>query len=210
MSNKIITYDPANADVQAPTPFGVSWGVTGPTAGQGATGDYHFNYGSATDSISKKSSSGWTALGGGGGGATGPTGQTGAASTVPGPTGATGAVSTSFGIVIDGGGLVLSTGMKGFVSMPYDATITGWDIFADQTGSVQIDVWKTSYAGFPPSVANTIAGSQKPLLSSAQKNTSSGVGTWTTAIAAGDVIAFNVDSASVVTKVTVVIKVSRT
>ena len=116
----------------------------------------------------------------------------------------------SFGITIDGGGSAITTGVKGFISIPYDCTINSWDIYADQSGSCVIDVWKDTYANFPPTVADTIAGTEKPTLSSAQKNQDTNLTTWTTAISAGDVIAFNVDSAATVTRINLIIKVTKT
>lgn len=115
----------------------------------------------------------------------------------------------SFGITIDGGGNVISTGVKGYVTIPYNCTITGWDIFADQVGSCVIDLWKDTYANFSPNISDSITGSEKPTLSSAQKNQDNSLSTWTTSISAGDIIAFNVDSATTVTRVNVIIKVNK-
>lgn len=105
--------------------------------------------------------------------------------------------------VIDGGGSAITTGQKGYLEIPFACTITGWTILADQSGSIVVDVWKDTYANFPPTVADTIAGSEKPTLSSAQKNQDLTLTTWTTAVSAGDVLAFNVDSAATVTRVLV-------
>jgi hypothetical protein len=115
----------------------------------------------------------------------------------------------SFGITIDGGGSAITTGVKGYVTVPYNGTITGWDIFADVTGSIVIDVWKDTYANFPPLVADTIAGTEKPTLSSAIKNQDTNLTSWTTAVTAGDIIAFNVDSASTLTRVNLIIYVTK-
>ncbi len=119
-------------------------------------------------------------------------------------------LAAAFGITIDGGGTAITTGVKGYITVPYAMTVTGWDILADQPGSIIIDVWKDSYANFPPTAADTIAGTEKPTLSSAQKNQDNALSTWTTAVSAGDVIAFNVDSATTVTKVSVIVKGTRT
>lgn len=115
----------------------------------------------------------------------------------------------SFGITIDGGGSVISTGIMGYVTIPYACTITGWDMFAAQPGSCIIDIWKDTYANYPPTIADTITGSEKPTLTSQQKNQNNSLSTWVTTISAGDVIAFNVDSASIVTRVNVIIKVTK-
>lgn len=111
---------------------------------------------------------------------------------------------------IDGGGSAITTGLKGYVTVPYGMTITSWTLLADVSGSIVIDVWKDTYANYPPLVADTITASAKPTLSSAIKNTSSTLTGWTTTVTAGDVLAFNVDSASTVTKVTLLIQGTRT
>lgn len=111
--------------------------------------------------------------------------------------------------VIDGGGSVITTGLKGFLQIPFACTINSWTIMADATGSMVIDIWKDTYANYPPTVADTITASAKPSLSSANKATSSTLTGWTTSIAADDVLAFNVDSASTVQRVTITLKVTR-
>lgn len=110
--------------------------------------------------------------------------------------------------IIDGGGSAITTGVKGFLEIPFACTITGWTILADQSGSIVVDVWKDTYANFPPTVADTIAGTEKPTLSSVQKNQDLSLSTWTTAITAGDILAFNVDSITTVTRVTISIRVT--
>lgn len=112
-------------------------------------------------------------------------------------------------LVVDGKGSVVSTGFKGYSTpVPYDGTIIGWDIHALQVGSCVVDVWKDSYANFPPTVADSITGSEKPTLSLQRINQDLNLTTWTTRdIRKGDVVAFNVDSASGVTGITVGIRV---
>ena len=80
-------------------------------------------------------------------------------------------------------------------------TVTGWTITSDQTGSIVVDLWKDTYANFPPTVADTITGTEKPTLSSASKNQDNALTTWTTTINNGDIIRFNVDSVSTVQRV---------
>ena len=106
-------------------------------------------------------------------------------------------------IHIDGGGSVITTGVKLDIPFPdYGAVITGWDLVADTSGSIVIDLWKDSYGNYPPTVADTITASAKPTLSSATKNRATAVPTWTREIRRGDTIRVNVDSVSTVTRVT--------
>ncbi len=112
--------------------------------------------------------------------------------------------------IIDGGGSAITTGVKGDIMIPFNCTVNGWDIVADQTGSIVVDIWKDTYANFPPTVADTVTGSEKPTITTASKNQDLTLTTWTTAFSRGDWLRFNVDSITTVTRVTVVIRVKRT
>lgn len=97
----------------------------------------------------------------------------------------------SFGVTVDGGGTVLTTGSKGTVIVPFACTITGWSIVADQAGSVTFDVDKAADgASTNPSVS--IVASAAPALSTDQIERSTTLTGWTTAVAANDVIEFEV------------------
>ena len=112
--------------------------------------------------------------------------------------------------VIDGGGSAITTGVKGDVVVDFAGVIESATLLADQSGSIVIDIWKDVYASFPPTVADTITASAKPTLSSADHSQDTTLTGWTTAISAGDVLRFNVDSASTVTRVTLALKLRRT
>lgn len=101
---------------------------------------------------------------------------------------------TGLTINIDGSGSSPATGIHARWSAPTQCTITGWVLVADQSGSAIIDVKRSTYAGFPTTVS--IAGTDKPTLSSVQKNENLGpLSSWTsTAIAKGDVLEFNLSS----------------
>lgn len=111
--------------------------------------------------------------------------------------------------VIDGGGQVITTGNKGYIVVDFAATILSATLLADQAGSIVVDVWKDTYANFPPTDADSITASAPPTLSGAQKSQDTTLTGWTTSIAAGEVLAFNVDSASTVQRVTLALKVRR-
>lgn len=110
-------------------------------------------------------------------------------------------------IIIDGAGSVITTGLKGFLSLPVAGTWMKWRILSiDSTGpatsgSIVIDIWKDTYANYPPTVADTITAAAKPTVTTAIKNESSTLTGWTTAFSAGDTIAWNVDSVTSFTKV---------
>jgi len=118
------------------------------------------------------------------------------------------------GIVIDGGGSVITTGVKGFVEVPFAGTITAVTLLSTDasvtSGSIVIDVWKDTYANYPPVVGDTITASAKPTLSSATKSRDTTLTGWTTAIAAGDVLGFSVTSVTTVTRVALSLTVQAT
>ena len=121
---------------------------------------------------------------------------------------ATGA--TTFGVSVDGSGGVITTGQKGYVRIPYDYTITSWTVIGSPSGSITFDIWKR--AGAIPTVANTIigGGGVKPSLSTATYATSSSLTNWTTTGSTGDVIGWNVDSATTTTSAILQLFVTRT
>lgn len=52
---------------------------------------------------------------------------------------------------------VIQTGVKAFINIPYNAAITGVTAFADQTGSIVVDLYKQPYAIFSPTLATYTA-----------------------------------------------------
>jgi len=111
--------------------------------------------------------------------------------------------------VIDGGGEVITTGQKGHLEVPYGCTIDRVTMLADQSGSIVVDIWKDTYANFPPTVEDTITASAKPTISSAQKSQDSTLSGWTKTVSAGDILAFNVDSCTTITRVTIALQVTK-
>ncbi len=120
-------------------------------------------------------------------------------------------VSVAF--VIDGGGSAITTGTKGFLSVPFAGTIIDWTILSTDasvtSGSIVIDVWKDAFASYPPTVLDTITASAKPTLTTSTSATSSTLTGWTTSIAAGDVFGFKVDSITSVTRITIQLTVRK-
>jgi len=116
----------------------------------------------------------------------------------------------SITFVIDGGGSAITTGEKGHLRIPFDCEIQRVTLLADQVGSIVIDIWKDTYANFPPTDADSITASAPPTISSAQKSEDTTLTGWTKTINAGDVLAFNVDSAATITRVTIALKVKKT
>ncbi len=113
----------------------------------------------------------------------------------------------AIGVTIDGGGSAITTGSKGYVLIPYTATVNDWTILADQSGSIVVDVKKCVYGGFP--TTSSIAGSEKPTLSTAQKNQDTSLSSFTTAVTAGDIWEYFVESITTVTRVNIIFKLTK-
>lgn len=112
--------------------------------------------------------------------------------------------------VIDGGGATITTGNKRGLRIPYACTITNWSIGLDQSGSIVVDIWKDTQANYPPTVGDTITASAKPTVTTATNATSGTLTGWTTAIAAGDYLFFNVDSVTTAQYATIMLQVTQT
>jgi len=112
----------------------------------------------------------------------------------------------SINFIIDGGGSAITTGVKGFIEIPFGMQITGVTLLADQSGSIVVDVWKDTYANYPPTDADSITASAVPTISTATKSQDLTLTGWTTNVVAGDIIGFNVDSITTVTRVTLALR----
>jgi len=117
--------------------------------------------------------------------------------------------TASLTFIIDGGGSAITTGEKGHLEIPFACTISRATMMADQAGSIVVDIWKDTYANFPPTDADSITAAAPPTIAAAQKSQDATLTDWTTAIAAGDILAFNVDSAATITRVTISLKVEK-
>lgn len=112
--------------------------------------------------------------------------------------------------VIDGGGSAITTGVKGDLEIPFGCTIVAATLLADQSGSIVVNVWKDTYANYPPTVADKITASAPPTISTATKSQDTTLTGWTTSITAGDTLRFNVDSVTTIQRVTLSLKVKKT
>ena len=135
---------------------------------------------------------------------------------VEGPAGATGPAGDTSGlepalvtrqIVF---GLPGLTNVTSWLRVPYACTINGYELTANAVGSCVLDIWRDTYANFPPTVADTITASSKPTLSTAQKATDSTLTGWNKTLAEGDYLMVNVDSVSDIDIINLSLIVERT
>lgn len=112
------------------------------------------------------------------------------------------------GYVLDGGGAELADNTQGDLPpMAFSGTITGWALLADQSGDVSIGVWKDTLANYPPTIADVLFTMS---ISGATRSPTSGSYTAVShAFSTGDIIRFNVTSATTIQKVTIGLRIER-
>jgi len=112
---------------------------------------------------------------------------------------------------MDGQGSAVATGQKYPIRFSFACTITKVSVLGKpgETASCVLDLWKNTYANYPPTNADSIVASAKPTISSSTKMEDSTLTGWTTSIAAGDAIIPEVESCTF-TGLTLVLTVART
>ena len=117
---------------------------------------------------------------------------------------------TAITFIMDGGGSEIATGIHGDIPIPFNCTIQEVTLLADQSGSIVIDIWKDTYANYPPVVGDSITAAAKPTITTAVKSQDGTLTGWTTTIVAGDTLRYNVDSIATIKRVTISLKITRT
>lgn len=117
--------------------------------------------------------------------------------------------------VVDDGGLAITAGNKGYLKVPFAGVFTVVSLLGNTTGSVEIDIWKCTYAQFDggityPTAADSIVGGNYPTITAGTKYQDTTLALWTTTFAANDVLAFVVNSNSGFTRLTIAMNASRT
>lgn len=84
------------------------------------------------------------------------------------------------------------------LAIPRGMTIEGWEILANVSGSLTLNISACAYADYP--TATSICASAKPTLSAASKGKDSGLTGWTTVLADDSAIIVNVDSVTTITE----------
>jgi hypothetical protein len=117
--------------------------------------------------------------------------------------------------VCDGGGSALTAKTYGFIEVPYGCTLKQVTALADVSGSCVVEIWKTTYSAFDisthPVTGDKLNGAgTATTISTAVKAQDATLTSWTTSFSAGDILAFHINSATTITRVTVSLKVQRT
>jgi len=94
----------------------------------------------------------------------------------------------AIGMIIDGAGAAITSGQKGHIEAPFPATINRVTLACDQSGNIDLDIYKGTYAAFPPTTS--ICSGAWPHTSGNIKYQDSILSNWVQAIASGDILAF--------------------
>jgi hypothetical protein len=111
--------------------------------------------------------------------------------------------------VFDGGSAAITGNPEVDVVVPDGGTLTSYTLLADASGSAVIDVWRDTYANYPPTDADSITASAPPTLSSAIKATDSTLTGWSKTVTAGDIFRFHVDSSTTVKRLVLTLTYTR-
>ena len=112
------------------------------------------------------------------------------------------------------GGPVVTTGVKTIVSVPFNCTITDYQIITDTSSTTTVDVWKSSYANYDggathPVDADSITASAPLAITAATKGQDDTLTGWTVALTKGDILFFNVDANNNATKIQINLNVTK-
>lgn len=109
--------------------------------------------------------------------------------------------------VFDGGGFLLTANTKRRIQLPFALTIVGWTLLGDISGTAVVNLWKSSYSGYPSSVSDKITASLPPTVTTTTKATSTTLTGWTVSASIDDILVANLDSVTNFTDLTLVLKV---
>ncbi len=102
----------------------------------------------------------------------------------------TGAIVCSFGDGLTN----LLVGTSDHVRVPYACTITKMTMLSHQSGTIVIDIYKDTYANYPPTGSDSITAAATPTITAGIKAEDSTLTGWTTMLAKDDILRFEVES----------------
>jgi hypothetical protein len=123
-------------------------------------------------------------------------------------------------VVLGDGVTALQAGTMVDVVIPFSLRLTDWILLSTVSGSVSVDIYKDTYANFPPTAIDSITETSPPTITSGIKaqGTVPGpvtvggfppAGGWNRDLVAGDILRFNVESAGGVYQVSLLLNYIR-
>lgn len=115
---------------------------------------------------------------------------------------------------MDGGGSAITTGIKSILNIPFNCTITDYQVISDTSTTTTVDVWKSSYSDYDggathPVNGDSITASAPIAITAATKHQDSTLTGWSTSLTKGDVLYFNVDANDNATKIQINLNVTK-
>jgi len=89
------------------------------------------------------------------------------------------------------------------VVVPVTMVIAKGYLLADKIGSLVVDIWKDTYANYPPNNTDSICAAAPLTIASGTKDRDVTLTGWTKTLTAGDILRYNVDSCTTITRVSV-------
>ena len=90
-----------------------------------------------------------------------------------------------------------SPGLGGYIEVPFNCELNCVTLVSDVSATCSLDIYKDTYANFPPTSADSIVASAPPALSAEIKYKDAELQGWTKTLAKGDWLAIYVDSVDV-------------
>jgi hypothetical protein len=116
-------------------------------------------------------------------------------------------LTSAIEFTMDGAGSPVPTGFRGCIELPFACRITRATLMASGVGNLSMDVFKTTAAA--PTGGASIVAATPPTLAGAQYAQDATLTGWSTALAAGDVLAYYVTGSPTVVQATLSLLVSR-
>jgi len=104
------------------------------------------------------------------------------------------AATSGIAMWLPGGGGVIAVGTRCDLNVPFACTINAVSCLLDDVGSIVVDVWRSTYAAYPPTVADSITGGNPITVTTDTKSLDSTLTGWSTSLSAGDCLRLNADS----------------
>jgi len=115
----------------------------------------------------------------------------------------------TIGCTFDGGGSALTATTIRYVLVPYAHTITGAYLLADVAGTATVDVWRDTFANYPPVVGDSITAGTPPTLAGTISSVNTTLTSWLVTGAANTVYAFALTAVGTVTVLQAQLTVTR-
>lgn len=107
----------------------------------------------------------------------------------------------AFDPILDSGDIGLVPGLKVQLEVPARMRLQQWTLFAEETGSIVIDIWRAPFAMLPLTLADSITGATPPTLVTSQFARSNDLAGWDIDLAPGDILGFSILSVSGIARI---------